>query len=111
MVCSNHMPTKSPISTRRVHTPQFKLTVTLEAMQKQDMAGVARRYGITHGLLTKWKQHVVTHGHRLFETTPNKEIIKLQKRVAQLEQMIGQREVELALLKNFSDFYASPNTS
>ena len=50
-------------------------------------------------------------GYHVFETTPDKEKEKTNKKIAKLEQMIGKKEVELNLLKNFSDFYESENGS
>jgi transposase len=101
----------TPTRKRRVHTPHFKFKVVLESIEKKDMSGTARRYGISQTLLTKWKQQLLADGHHCFATIPDKEIGRLQQRIGTLEQMVGKKEVELALLKNFSDFYASPNTS
>jgi len=96
---------------RRIYTPSLKFKIVIEAIEKKDMAIVARRYGVGASLLTKWKQTLMDMGHMVFETKPNKEIERLKGQVTRLEQMIGQREVELSLLKNFTDFYAYPNTS
>jgi transposase len=96
---------------RRIYTPSLKFKIVIEAIEKSDMAIVARRYGVGASLLTKWKQTLMDAGHMVFETKPNKEIEQLKGQVTRLEQMIGQREVELSLLKNFTDFYAFPNTS
>ncbi|HOM77695.1 hypothetical protein KBG31_00080 [Patescibacteria group bacterium] len=41
------------------------------------------------------------------ETTPDKEVNKLRKEKANLEQLVGKKETELNLLKNFSEFYQS----
>jgi hypothetical protein len=46
-------------------------------------------------------------GKQVFETDTDKEKEDLKKKVAKLEQIIGKKEVELNLLKNFSDFYES----
>jgi len=43
----------------------------------------------------------------MFETTPDKENRELKQKVEKLEQLIGKKEVELALIKNFVDFYES----
>jgi hypothetical protein len=33
--------------------------------------------------------------------------VRLQKKVGQLEQLVGKKEIELNLIKNFADFYGS----
>jgi len=100
-----------PVRKRRIYTPALKFKIVIEAIEKRDMATVSRRYGVGASLLTKWKQTLIDAGHLVFETKSNKGIEQLNKQIARLEQMVGQREVELSLLKNFTDFYASPNTS
>jgi len=32
---------------------------------------------------------------------------KLKKKIAQMEQLLGKKEIELNLIKNFADFYSS----
>lgn len=83
------------------------MTVAQAAIKQANGAEVARRYGITSGLVSKWKQQLVEHGHTIFETTPAKEHRELKQKIEKLEQLIGQKEVELALIKNFVDFYES----
>jgi len=52
---------------------------------------------------------LVERGSSVFETAPDQETNELKAKVGKLEQMIGKKEVELNLLKNFSDFYSSRN--
>jgi len=96
-------------NTRRPHTAQFKFKVVMESIEEDKMPSVARKYGVAYSLLAKWKRHFLATGHQVFETTPDKEKEQLHKTIGKLEQMIGKKEVELALIKNFSDFYASQN--
>jgi transposase len=96
---------KSP----RKHTAQFKMKLALEAIETDDLPGVSRKYNVAHSLLAKWKRRIIEDGHHVFETTPDKEKEKMHKQIGKLEQMVGKKEVELNLLKNFSDFYASEN--
>ena len=92
---------------KRKHAPQFKLKLAVEAIETNAMPAIARKYGIAHSLLAKWKRTLLEDGHYIFETTPDKEKKQMEKQIGRLEQMIGKKEVELNLLKNFSDFYAS----
>jgi transposase len=93
----------------RKHSSPFKLKLVVESIETDDMPGIARKYGIAHGLLAKWKRHLLENGHHIYETTPDKEKEKMHKQIGKLEQMVGKKEVELNLLKNFSDFYESGN--
>ena len=103
---TNHMST----ITKRKHTPLFKLKLVLEAIKSGDVSQTGRKYGINATLLAKWKKRLEEEGQHIFEKTPDQEKEQLKKQIGKLEQMIGKKEVELNLLKNFSDFYASQNS-
>lgn len=94
---------------RRKHTPQFKFDVVMKALETGQVADVARQYGVSTGLVSKWLSFLKTHGASVFTTTPDKEVIDLKAKVGKLEQLIGKKEIELSLMKNFVDFYGSPN--
>ena len=97
--------------TKRKYTAEFKFKISLEAEKTNELAVTARKYGINPTLLSKWKKEFLNNGSEIFKTTRDKENDKLKKQIANLERMVGQKEVELNLLKNFSDFYKSPNTT
>jgi len=97
-------------SNRKKYTPQFKFKLALESIQKNNLTQVARQYGIGANVLSKWRTDLLERGHKVFESGTNKEAGFLRKKMAKLEQMIGKKEVELNLLKNFSDFYSSQNS-
>lgn len=92
---------------RTQHTAAFKTKVALAAIKNPKGAEVARTYGVTAGLVSKWKKQLEEHGSTVFEITPDRENRELKKKVEKLEQLIGKKEVELALIKNFVDFYES----
>jgi hypothetical protein len=46
-----------------------------------------------------WRKHVLEHGADLFER--DERAGQVEKRIAELEQLLGRKEVEIALLKNF----------
>ena len=96
---------------KKSYTPQFKLDRSLDALRGNDnVSEVARKYGLNANLLYLWRNQLTERGSKVFETKPDQAINALKSRVARLEQMLGKKEVELNLLKNFSDFYSSPNT-
>jgi len=78
------------------YSPAFKFQVVLEALKaegKGTEAQVARAYGVHPVTLANWKHHFLQHGAKVFGGK--------EKRIAKLERMLGQKEVEIALLKNF----------
>jgi len=95
---------------KKSYTAQFKLDRALDAL-KGNVADIARKYDLNANLLYLWRDQLIERGPQVFETTPDQIVGELKTKVARLEQMLGKKEVELNLLKNFSDFYSSRNTS
>lgn len=100
-----------PTKTRKQYTSEFKFKLVQEALRNGNMTEVARKHGLNFNLLANWKNHFLAHGKQVFETTADKEKEDLKKKVAKLEQIIGKKEIELSLIKNFSDFYESRNVT
>ena len=84
------------------YSPAFKFRVVLEALKAEGKgaeAQIARAYGVHPVTLAKWKRHFLEHGAEVFG---GKEEVKAYgKRIAELERMLGHKEVEIALLKDF----------
>jgi len=55
--------------------------------------------GVHPVTLAKWKRHFLEHGAEVFGG--KEEVKAYEKRIAELERMLGHKEVEIALLKNF----------
>jgi len=82
------------------YSPKFKFQVVLEALQREDSeAEVARAYGVHPVTLSRWKKEFLEHGAEVFGGSA--EVEEYERRIAELERMLGQKEVEIALLKNF----------
>jgi len=92
---------------RTKYTPRFKFDRVVESLKKGNVSEVARTYGFGANLLSKWRAEFLEKGHTVFETKPDADVVKLKKRVKHLEQLLGKKEVELALIRNFADFYES----
>ena len=88
-----------PKRTRR-HTPQTKFRAALELLTgEKTLAQVARSSGAHPNTVLNWKQILLEHGASVFESaSPSSDY---ERQVAELEQLIGKKEVEIALLKNF----------
>lgn len=103
--------TKKTNYKKKNYTPQFKLDRALDTLRSNgNISEIARKYGLNANLLYLWRDQLVERGPQVFETTPDQVKNELKTKVARLEQMLGKKEVELNLLKNFSDFYSSQST-
>jgi len=96
---------------RKQYSPQFKVDRALEAVKTDNLSEISRKYGVSVNVLSNWKTQLIERGPRIFETSPDQEKNALKNKIGRLEQMLGKKEVELNLLKNFSDFYESQNAT
>ena len=82
------------------YSPKLKFQVVLEVLQDEKSAGqVAKAYGIHPNTVTNWKQTFLEKGPELFGQDST--VAEYERRLAELEQLLGKKEVEIALLKNF----------
>jgi transposase len=88
------------------HSAEFKFKVVLESFLKNNVAEVARQYAVHPNQLSLWRKEFVNNGHQAFEIDNLKEEAKYRKKIEQLENLIGKKEVEISILKNYLDFYA-----
>lgn len=95
---------------RKSYTPQFKFDRAVETIKIGNLSEISRKYGVGVNVLSKWRTDLMERGCRVFETSPDQEVGGLKKQIAKLEQIVGKKEVELNLLKNFSDFYGSQSS-
>ena len=87
------------------HSAEFKFKVVLESFIKDNVTEVARQYGINPNQLSLWRKQFISQGHHAFEGDISKEDAKYRKKVEQLENLIGKKEIEISILKNYLDFY------
>lgn len=91
--------------TRRQFSPQFKAQIVLELLQGKSPAELCRKHKITHALLCAWRKTFFSRMPDLFgEPVDN----KLQQRIDELEQILGQKTCELELLKKASRLLTGP---
>ncbi len=98
------------MSKKKSYAPQFKFDRAMEATSTDSVSEIARKYGLNANVIYLWKKQLIERGPKAFETAPDQNVRELKSKVARLEQMVGKKEVELNLLKNFSDFYSSQDT-
>ncbi len=82
------------------YSPKFKLHVVLELLGgDKTNTQVAKAYGVHPNSVSVWKQTLLEKGPEIFAQDGT--VAQYERRIAELERMIGQKEVEIALLKNF----------
>ena len=96
---------------RKKYTPRFKFNLAKEAVKTGNLPLVSRKYGVGVNIISTRVKHLDEQGFRIFETAPDQQNKQLKSKIAKLERMVGKKEVELNLLKNFSDFYQSQDTT
>jgi len=85
---------------KRRYTAKLKFQVVLEALRgEKTPAQIAKAYGVHPNSIGLWKQTFLEKGAAVFESPS--ENGDVARRIAELEQLLGKKEVEIALLKNF----------
>lgn len=82
------------------YTPRFKFQVVMETIKSSKAIGqIARAYGVHPITIHNWRKEFIEKGPEIFgqKTT----IHEYENKIRELEQLIGHKEVEIALLKNF----------
>jgi len=85
---------------KRQFPAKFKFQVVLEVIRGEKTAGqIAKAYKVHPNSISNWKQQFMEHGPGIFsqETAAS----DYERRIAELEQLLGKKEIEIALLKNF----------
>lgn len=86
--------------TARRYTAKLKFQVVVEALKSEKSPGqIAKAYGVHANSVGIWKHWFLERGPAVFERADLAR--DEEKRIAELEQLLGKKEVEIALLKNF----------
>jgi len=85
---------------KRKYAAKFKFQVVLEILRGQKEIGqVARAYGVHPITLGLWKKEFLEHGPEVFGGSET--VRGYDQKIRELERLLGQKEVEIALFKNF----------
>jgi len=86
---------------KKNYSAKTRWQAVLGFLQGKDRLQIARSHSIHPRSLDNWKKLVLENGPALFQ----RQISDKQeaKRVKELEQLLGKKEVEIALLKNWLD--------
>ena len=83
------------------YSPRFQFQVVLEVLKgDREATEIARAYNFHPVTVSRWKQEFLEKGPEIFgkDTT----VTQYERRIGELEQLLGRKEVEIALLKNFT---------
>jgi transposase-like protein len=87
---------------RRSFTPEFKARVILEILvEGKSMAQASRDYGIKDSVLARWKHEFIERSPAVFE--PDSKTADQDRRIAELERMVGKLAMELEMAKKVSN--------
>jgi transposase len=83
----------------RRYSPKVKFQAVLEVLEGKDVAQIARAYGIHPTSIGHWKRKVLESGPELFSAGST--VKQYEKKIEDLERLLGKKEIEIAFLKNF----------
>ena len=93
----------------RKFSPEFKAKVVLDILTNGKSLGQAsREYGIKDSVLSRWKQEFIDHAPKLFD--PEAVDNHQEKRVAELERMVGRLTMELDMAKKAYGYLTRPSS-
>jgi transposase len=95
---------------RRTFSPEFKAQVVLEVLTgAKSGAQVCREHQIKDSVLSRWKQEFIERAPHLFapQGLPGRAQSQEEERIAELERLVGQLTMELAMAKKASHLLIS----
>lgn len=82
------------------YSPKLKFQEVLELLKgDKTPAQVSRTYNVHPNSAGLWKRALLEKGPEIF--SKDGVVAEYERRIAEIEQLLGKKEVEIALLKNF----------
>ncbi|MDH7514228.1 MAG: transposase [Clostridiales bacterium] len=82
------------------YTPHLKFQIVVEILKGEKSVGqLARSYNLHPISIHRWKKEFLEKGPEIFRQDTT--IHEYERKIEELERLIGHKEVEIALLKNF----------
>lgn len=95
---------------RRAFTPEFKAEMVLALLRgEQSHAELCRQHQLSPNLLALWKQTFLDRLALVFQPDEGRQ--HQDRRVADLEQLVGRQALELEVLRKASRLLAGPATA
>ena len=87
-------------NTRKRYSARVKLQAVLELLRGEKTVGeIARVFGVHPTMLPRWKKIFLEKGPGIFEEQGR--LNETERKVEELQRIIGKKEVEIELLKKF----------
>ena len=84
------------------YSPRFQFQVVLEVLKgDRDAVEIARAHGLHPTTVARWKREFLENGAEVFGK--NSTVAQYEKKIKEMERLLGRKEVEIALLHNFMD--------
>ncbi len=84
------------------YSPRFQFQVVLEVLKgDRDAVEIARVYDLHPTTVARWKREFLENGAEVFGK--NSTVAQYEKKIREMERLLGRKEVEIALLHNFMD--------
>lgn len=91
---------------RRTFSAEFKAQVVLALLSgEKSIAEASREYQVKDTVLSRWKQEFVERAAQVFEPVP--ELQERERRIAELERMLGRLTLQLELSKKVLSYAPS----
>ncbi len=82
------------------YSAKFKFQVVMDVLTGDKSSGqVAKAYGVHPNTVSAWKRAFLEKGPEVF--AQDSIVAEYERRIADLERLLGKKEVEIAVLKNF----------
>jgi len=84
------------------YSPRFQFQVVLEVLKgDRDAVEIARVHDLHPTTVARWKREFLENGAAVFGK--DSALAVYEKRIKEMERLLGRKEVEIALLQNFMD--------
>ena len=87
---------------RKRYSPRFQFQVVLEVLKgDRDAVEIAREHGLHTTTVSRWKREFLENGPAVFGKDST--LLAHEKKIKEMERLLGRKEVELALLQSSMD--------
>ena len=84
------------------YSPRFQFQVVVEVLKgDRDAVEIARTHDLHPTTVARWKREFLENGAEVFGK--NSTVAQYEKKIREMERLLGRKEVEIALLHNFMD--------
>jgi len=84
------------------YSPRFQFQVVLEVLKgDRDAVEIARAYDLHPTTVARWKREFLENGAEVFGK--NSTVAQYERKIREMERLLGRKEVGIALLRNFMD--------